>query len=149
MTKTCLREQWGTQYKDEHCTTQGEHCTLSGTLTCTQCPNVSNSSQQDSNYHFAKKHSAHDLMLFSSVNCVTTGFQEFALHVKIKNTQHGFPGKSVNANFDDIINEVDDPELGKELRSCQHFLVDSENAGERHKVFICAIKNLNAPILDE
>ena len=39
--------------------------------------------------------------------------------------------------------------LREVLRSCQHFLVDSELGRARHKVFNYALENLNAEIVDE
>ena len=45
-----------------------------GTLYCNQCPNFSTFSQDDLNYHVAKKHSAPKLdVIFKCKNC----FQEF------------------------------------------------------------------------
>ena len=48
-----------------------------------------------------------------------------------------------------IVRDVEDHRLREELRSCQHFLVDSELERPRHKVFTYAIENLNAEIVDE
>ena len=51
---------------------------------------------------------------------------------KPTNTQHGFSIKTTNVDHNDIFNEVDDTNLKEELRSCQHFLVDSEPGRSRH-----------------
>ena len=48
-----------------------------------------------------------------------------------------------------IVRDDEDHRLREELRSCQHFLVDSELERARHKVIIYAIQNLNAEIVDE
>ena len=55
-----------------------------GTLYFTQRPIFSTKSQNDLTYHFAKKHSAPNLMLLSSVNFVIKSFQVFTLYVKIE-----------------------------------------------------------------
>ena len=66
-----------------------------------------------------------------------------------KNTQHGSPIKTANVDRDEIINKVDDMNLKEELRSCHHFLVESELEQARHKMFKYAMKNLDATIVDE
>ena len=68
------------------------------------------------------------------------------LNVK-KNTQNSFSIKAKNVYSDDVINEVDDANLREELRSCQHFSLDSELELARHKFFNYAIKNINAKLL--
>ena len=79
-------------------------------------------------------------------------YQEFpGFHAlrQLKNTQSGFPIKIALVELDDIFNEVDDPSLKEELRSCQFNLVDSDLERVRHKVFNYAIENLNATAVDE
>ena len=61
-----------------------------GTLYCTQCPNFSTTSQDDSNYHIAKKHSSPNLSLLSSVKFVIRFFQDFTLYVNIKTPNMAF-----------------------------------------------------------
>ena len=46
------------------------------------------------------------------------------------------------------VGDVEDHRLREELRSWQHFLVDSEPEKARHKVFNYARENLNAKIVD-
>ena len=48
-----------------------------------------------------------------------------------------------------IVGDVDDHKLREELRSCQHFLVDSELERARHKVFNYAVETLNETIVNE
>ena len=48
-----------------------------------------------------------------------------------------------------IVRDVDDHKLREELRSCQHFLVDSELERARHKVFNYAVETLNEIIVNE
>ena len=45
--------------------------------------------------------------------------------------------------------DVEDHSLREELRSCQHFLVDSELERARHKVFNYAVETLNETIVNE
>ena len=51
--------------------------------------------------------------------------------------------------MDHIVGDVADHSLREELRSCQHFLVDSELERARHKVFNDAVKTLNKTIVNE
>ena len=53
-----------------------------------------------------------------------------------------------HVNVDHIVGDVEDHRLVEELRSCQHFLVDSELEGARFKVFNYAIEYLYAKFVD-
>ena len=48
-----------------------------------------------------------------------------------------------------IVGDVEDHRLKEELRSCQHFLVDSEFERARHKVINYAVETLNETIVNE
>ena len=48
-----------------------------------------------------------------------------------------------------ILGDVEDHSLREELRSCQHFLVDSELERARHKVFNYAVETLKETIVNE
>ena len=48
-----------------------------------------------------------------------------------------------------IVGVVEDDSLREELRSCQHFVVDSELERARHKVFNYAVETLNKTIVNE
>ena len=48
-----------------------------------------------------------------------------------------------------IVGDVEDHRLKEELRSCQHFLVDSKLERARHKVFNYAVESLNETIVNE
>ena len=48
-----------------------------------------------------------------------------------------------------IVGDVEDHRLREELRSCQHFLVDSEVERARHKVFDYVVETLNKTIVNE
>ena len=50
---------------------------------------------------------------------------------------------------EEIMGDVEDQRLRKELRCCQHFLVDSEPERARHKVFDYAVETLNETIVNE
>ena len=112
-----------------------------GTLYCTQCPNFCTKSQNDLNYHIAKKHSAPKLgVTFKCKLC----FQEFPGYYAVRqhrNSQHGMQIGSKARDVD--LGDVENHRLRKELRSCQHFLLDSELERARHKVFNYAVESLN------
>ena len=54
-----------------------------------------------------------------------------------------------DVDVEHIVADVEYHRLREELRFSQHFLVDSELEGARHKVFSYAIENLNAENVDE
>ena len=54
-----------------------------------------------------------------------------------------------NVDVEHIVRDVDAQKLREELRSCQHFLVDSELERARHKVFNYAVKPLNETMVNE
>ena len=122
-----------------------------GTLFCTQCPNFSTKSQNDLSYHIAKKHSApkHDIT-FKCKLCFQefTGFYALRQH---KNNQHTMQtgSRTRNVNFEHIVGDVEDHRLREELRSCQHFLVDSKLERAKHKVFNYAVETLDETIVNE
>ena len=54
-----------------------------------------------------------------------------------------------DVDLEHIVGDVEDQRLREELRSCQHFLVDSEFERARHKVFNNAVETLNETIVNE
>ena len=54
-----------------------------------------------------------------------------------------------NVDVQHIVEDVEDRRMKKQLRSCQHFLVDSELEKARHKVFNYAVETLNETIMNE
>ena len=54
-----------------------------------------------------------------------------------------------NVNAEHKVGDVEDHSLREELRSCQHFLVDSELERARHKLFIYAVETLSETIVNE
>ena len=122
-----------------------------GTLYCTQCPNFSTKSQNDLNYHIAKKHIVPKLdVTFKCKFCYQKIPGFFALR-QHRNTQHGMPIGSGTRDVDveHKGGDVEVQRLREELRSCQHFMVDSEVERARQNVFNYAIENLNAEIVDK
>ena len=107
-------------------------------------PNFSTKSQNDLNYHIAKKHSAQKPDV--NFKC-TLCYQEFPrLYVlrQHRNTQHGMQIRSGTRDVD-----VEDHRLREELRSCQYFLVDSEFERARHKLFSYAVETLHETVVNE
>ena len=123
---TC--ENCGTQTTKVNLARHKKKCSV-GTLYCTHCPKFSTKSHNDSNYHFAKKHSApKPEVTFKSKLCYQEfpGFYALRQH---RNTQHTMQIGSGTRDVDveHIVGDVDDHKMREELRSCQHFLVDSEH----------------------
>ena len=54
-----------------------------------------------------------------------------------------------DVDVEQIVGDVEDHRLRDELRSCQHFLVDSELEGARHKVINYAVEAPNETIVNE
>ena len=54
-----------------------------------------------------------------------------------------------NVDVEHMVRDVEDQRLREELRSCQHFLVDSKLEMARHKVFNYAVETLNKGIVNE
>ena len=54
-----------------------------------------------------------------------------------------------NVDVEHIVGDVEDHSLREELRSSQHFLVDSELERARHKVFSYAVETLNETVVNE
>ena len=54
-----------------------------------------------------------------------------------------------DVDVEHIWRDVEDHSLREELHSCEHFLMDSDLARARHKVFNYAVENLNAKNVDE
>ena len=113
-----------------------------------KCLKFPTKSQSDLNYHVAKQNSAQKPdVIFKCKLC----YQEFPGYYALgqhNNIQHGFTIGTANVHHDDI-NKVDDMNLRKELHSCQHFCVDSDNERATHKILNYAIEKLNATKVDE
>ena len=151
----CLRskvtcENCGTQITKLNLARNKKSCSA-GTLYCTQCPTFFTKSQNDLNYHIAKKHSAPKPdVTFKCKICYQefSGFYAFRQHL---NTQHGMQIGSGTRDMDvkHIVGDVEDHRLREELRFSQQFLVDFELEGARHKVFNYAVETLEETIVNE
>ena len=139
---TC--ENCGTQTTKLNLARHKKSCSA-GTSYCTECPNFSTKFQNDPNHHIAKKHSASKFdVTFKCKLCFQdfTGFYALRQH---RNTQHGMQIGSGTRNVDveHIVGDVEDHRLREKLRSCHHFLVDSELERVRHKVINYTVETLN------
>ena len=122
-----------------------------GTFYCTQCPSFLTLSQDDLNYHVAKKHSVpRPSITYKCKLCHAefTGYYALRQH---KNTQHG---KQIgfganNIDVEDIVGGVDDQSLREELESCKHFLTDTEMENGRHRVFNFAKSSFHMSLLND
>ena len=101
------------------------------------------------NFHIAKKYIAQKAVVTSKRKYCFREFLGFYALRQYKKTQHGFPIKIAKVDLDEIIKEVDVPNLKEELRSCQHFLVYSELERTRHNVINYAVENLNETIVND
>ena len=143
---TC--ENCGTQTTRNNSVCHKKRCSV-GTLYCTQCPSLSTKSQNDLNYY--KKHSPPKLDVTFKFKLCYQEFPRFYALRQHRNNQHGMQIRSGTRNVDveHIARDIEDHRLREELRSCQHFLVDSELERARLKVFNYALENLNAEIVDK
>ena len=145
---TC--ENCGTQTTRNNIVRHKKRCSV-GTLYCTHCPNFSTKSQNDLNYHIAKKHSAPKPEVTFKCKLCYQEFPGFYALRQHRNTQHTMQIGSGPRDVDveHIEGDVDDHSFREELRSCQHFLVDSELERARHKVFNNAVEALNGTVVNE
>ena len=125
---------------------QLEHC-----IVPTVPPNFSTKSQNDVNYHSAKKHSAPKPEVTFKCKLCYQEFPGFYALRQHRNTQHGMQigSRTRDVDVEHIVGDVDDHSLREELRSCQHFFVDSELERSRHKVFNYAVEALNETVVKE
>ena len=122
-----------------------------GTLYCTQCPNFPTLSEDDLNYHFAKKHSVPRPSRTYKYTLTHTEFLGFYVLRQHKNTQHrtkiAFGGR--NIDVEDIMGDVDDQNLREKLESCKHFLTDTEMESGRNRVFNFAMSCFDISSLND
>ena len=137
----------------ENCNTQTTEFNLArhnkscsaGTLYCAQCPNFSTKSQNDLNYHIAKKHIAPKPdITFKCKHCYAEfpGFYTLPPH---KNFQHG-PQMGFGASYidvEDLVGDVDDPSWREEMEFCKHFLTHTEKENGRHRVYNFAMSSFD------
>ena len=145
---TC--ENCGTQTTRNSIVRHKKSCSA-GTLYCTQCLNFFTKSQNDLNYHIAKQHGVPKPdVTFKCTLCYHKfpGFYALRQH---RNTQRGMQIRSGTRDVDveHRVGDVEDHRLREELRSCQHFLVDSGIQRTRHKVFNYAVETTNEIVVNE
>ena len=108
-------------------------------------------SQDDFNYHIAKKHSVSRPLLTYQCKICHAEFPGFYALRQHKNTQHGTQigfGAS-NDDVEDIVGDVEDQSLREELESCKHFLTDKEMENGRHRVFKFAMSSFDMSLLSD
>ena len=143
-------ENCGTKTTRNNIVRHKKRCSF-GTLYYTQSPNFSTKSPNDLNYHIAKKHSAPKPHLtFKCKLCYqeSPGFYALRQH---RYTQHGMQigSGTTDVDVEPIVGDFEDQSLREELRSCQHFLVDSKIERARHKVVNNAVETLNETIVNK
>ena len=145
---TC--ENCGNQTTRNNIVRHKKRCSV-GTLYCTQCPNFSTKSQNDLSYHIAKKHSTPKPEVTFKCKLSFAEFPGVYALRQHRSTQHGaqIGSGTKDVDLEHIVGVVEDHNLREELRSCQHFLVDSELERARHKVFNYAVETLNETIMNE
>ena len=137
--------------KLQNLTSRHKKSCSTGKLFCTQCPNFSTKSQNDLNYHIAKKHSAPKPDIAFKCKLCFQEFPGFYALRQHRNTQHTMQigSRTRNVDVEHIVGDVEDHRLREELRSCQKSLVDSELERAGHKVFNYAEETLNETIVNE
>ena len=145
---TC--EKCGTQNTKLSLARHMKSCSA-GTLYSTHYPSFCTNSQNDLNYHFAKKHSIPKPDVTFKCRLCNQEFPGFNALSQHRHTQHGMQIGSGTKDVDVelIVGDVEDHRLREEMRSSQHFLVDSELETARRKVFTYATETLNEKIVNE
>ena len=140
----------GTQTTELNLAHHKKSCSA-GTLYCTQCPKFSTKSQNDLNYHIAKKHSARKPDITFNCKLCYAEFPGFYALRQQRNTQHGpeMGFGASNIDVEDIVRDVYDQSLREELESCKHFLTDREMENGRHRVFKFAMSSFDMSLLSD
>ena len=128
---TC--DNCGTQTTKKNIVRHKTRCSA-GTIYCTQCPNLSTTSQADLTCHIAKKHASPRVKnTHKCKNCLreVSGFYALRQH---KTSEHGLQLKSAEFDVSNLF-EDDDADLKEELQACQHLLIDSEVEKGGHRIF--------------
>ena len=109
---TC--ENCGTQTTGNKIVRHKKRCSV-GTLYCTQCPNFSTKSQNDLNYHFAKKHSAPKPDITFQCKLCFQEFPGFFALRHYRNTQHGMQigSRTRDMDMEHIVVDVEEHRLGE------------------------------------
>ena len=115
-------ENCGTQTTINNIIRHKKRCSA-GTLYCTQWPNFSKKSQNDLNYHIAKRHIAPKPDVTFKFTLCDQEFPGFYALRQHRNTQHGMQigSRTRDVDVEHIVGDVEDHSLREELRSCQYF----------------------------
>ena len=118
---------------------------------CTQCPIFSTKSRNEPNYHTALKHSAPKPNVPFNCKLCYQEFSGFYALRQHRNTQDGMQigSRTRDVDVEHIVGDVEDHSLREELRSCQHFVVESELLRARHKIFNYGVETPNETIVKE
>ena len=146
---TC--ENCGAQIRKPNLARHKKMCSA-GTLYCTQWPYFSTLSQDDLNYHAAKKHNSvsRTSITYKSKICHAEfrGFYALRQHKNLQQgTQIGFGAN--NFGMEDIVRDVVNRNLREKLQSCKHFLTDTEMENGSHRVFNFAILSFDISLLND
>ena len=136
----------GTKVSKQNLSVHRKSCSV-GTLFCSQCPNFSTKSQNDLNYHIAKKHGTSKPKTTHTCKVCKEEFAGFYALRQHKSKMHGLNLKKADSS--PLVDDIHDDSLKDELRACGHFLVDSEFERGRHKVFNYAVETLNTEIVNK
>ena len=131
---TC--ENCGTQTTKVNLARHKKNCSAD-TLFCSQCPSFPTESYNHLNYQNAKKPSAPKLDVTFKCKLCYQKYPGFYASRQQRNTQHRMQIRSGTRDVDveHIVGDVEIHRLREELRSCQHFLVDSDVERARDKVY--------------
>ena len=114
-------------------------------------PELSRLSQNDLNFHIAKKHGVPRPSITYKCKLCHADFAGFYTSRQHNNSQHGIQlgfGAN-NIDVEDIVGAVDDQSLREELESCKHFLTDTEMENGRHRVFNFAMLSFDMSLLND
>ena len=123
-----------------------------GILYCTKCPNFSNKSRHDLNYHIAKKHSAARPKNNHTCKECSIEFPSFysLRHHKQRYLTVETTPSGEKAEMQCLADTGDDnKKWEEELQSCTHLLIDSEKQKGRNSVFNFVVNNLTAHVMEK
>ena len=108
-------------------------------------------SQDDLNYHVAKKHSVPRSSITYKCKLCHAEFPGFYGLRQHKNTQYGtqIGLRASNTDVEDIVGDAEDQSLREELESCKHFLTDTEMENGRHRVFNFVMSSFDITLLND
>ena len=140
----------GTSVTKKHLSRLKLHCS-GGALYCPNCLSFSTKSEDDLNYHFAKKHIVPRPSTTYRCKLCHAEFPGFYALRQHENTQHGthIGFGTTNIDVGDIVGDVEDRSLREELESCNHFLIDTEMENGRHRVSNFGMSSFSISLLND